>query len=98
MEKVPLTGRGKKGKTQTVDPNPTGLNRIKHGNQGSGTSTSTQEVNAQVTDMLIVQSIKDQEVCREEVVKTHDTVPKAQMNAGATNRNPVEAAPPQVIK
>ena len=98
MENVPLTGRVKNGKAQKVDPNPTGLNRIKHGNQGSGTSTNTQEVNAQVMDMLIVQSIKDQEVCREEVVKTHDTVPKAEMNTGATNRNPVEAAPPQIIE
>ena len=93
-----MTGRGMKGKVQKVDPNLTGLNRIKHGYQGNGTSTSTQEVNAHVMDTLIVQPTKDQEVCQEEVVKTHDTVPKAQMNTGATNHNPVEAAPPQVIK
>ena len=93
-----MTGRGMKGTAQKVDPTLSGLNRIKHGYQGSGTSTSTQGVNAQVMDVMIVQSITGQEVCREEVIKTHDTVPKAEMNTGATNRNPVEAAPPQVIK
>ena len=96
MEKVSMTGRGMMGKVQKVDPNLTGLNRMIHGHQGSG--TSTQEVNAHVMDTLIVQPTKGQEVCQEEVAKTHDTVPKAQMNAGATKRNPVQAAPPQVIK
>ena len=69
-----------------------------HGRQGTGTNTSTQGVNTQVLDMLTAQSTKDQEACREEAAKTHDTVRRIERNTEATNHNPIEAAHLQLIK